>query len=403
MSNILFLTSVFSHKNKGHLNTDLVDEFLENGHNVDVIKPIERKYNTDTHMENLGKLRVVEFKCLNYRGKCNLIEKGLSTLLLAIQFRFVVSKLKDRKYDLIMYTTLPITYGMAVEYIKGRDGAFAYLLQKDFFPQSAVDMGLIKKGSITYKIFRCFEKHLFRVSDKIGVISPKNVEFYIDHNQEMDSSKVEVCTNSIKPTELSIIRKLQDRRSYIRRKNDIPDDKLVFIYGGNLSRAQGARFIYNLIEPFSHLDDVYWVFAGNGNEYNLIESHVNDLGVKNIKMVHYIPQKEYIELLSACDVGLVFLDYKFTIANIPSRMLNYADLGKPILAATDEYTDCKDIIIENEMGLWSSSDDVGKFISNVKYMSEHRDKIKIMGENSRRFLKTNWNVRNTYLQIIENI
>ena len=47
-----------------------------------------------------------------------------------------------------MYSTPPITFCNAIEYVKKRDGAASYLLLKDIFPQNAVDIGMMSKSGI---------------------------------------------------------------------------------------------------------------------------------------------------------------------------------------------------------------------------------------------------------------
>ena len=51
-------------------------------------------------------------------------------------------------FDLVIYTTPPITFVSAVNYLKKRDGAKTYLLLKDIFPQNAVDIGLMSKTGL---------------------------------------------------------------------------------------------------------------------------------------------------------------------------------------------------------------------------------------------------------------
>ena len=43
----------------------------------------------------------------------------------------------------------------------------------------------------------------------------------------------------------------------------------------------------------------------------------------------FIPKEDYDQLAKACDVGLIFLDYRFTIPNYPSRLLPYLKEKKP--------------------------------------------------------------------------
>ena len=173
MNRILFLTSEFNEKNKGNLNVDLVNKFSEKGYSIDVMTPIERKKKYKTQFIK-GLINIVKFKALNFRGQVNFFEKGISTLTLGILYKLNFKRfLKENKYSVVIYTTLPTTYGIFLKYLKKRYNLICYLLHKDFFPQSAIDLGVLRKKSLIYKLFRKIEKNLYHNSDLIGVMSKK--------------------------------------------------------------------------------------------------------------------------------------------------------------------------------------------------------------------------------------
>ena len=89
------------------------------------------------------------------------------------------------------------------------------------------------------------------------------------------------------------------------------------------------------------------------------------------------------------DIGLVFLDYRFTIPNIPSKTLTYFKYKVPVMAATDINTDFKQMIEESNAGLWSESNDVYKFKKKLDFLIANQNVRKEMGENGRRYLEKN--------------
>ena len=128
--------------------------------------------------------------------KTNIIEKGISTVSIEPQFIAGIKKyFSNVKFDLVIYSTPPITFCNAIEFVKKRDGAESYLLLKDIFPQNAVDIGIMSKSGIIgilYRFFRNKEKKLYRISDYIGCMSPANVEYIKKHNPEIDAEKISV-------------------------------------------------------------------------------------------------------------------------------------------------------------------------------------------------------------------
>lgn len=389
MARILFMTSVYRFEDKGNLNVDLIDELVAQGHRVDVMTPVERRHQPHARMTTYPSLRVIEFPCLNFRGKVNLIEKGFSTLSLGYLYRHHIRKyLTGSSYDFAIYTTLPTTYGPALHYLKKRHGTFCYLLHKDIFPQSAVDLGLITPRSLPYMLFRRIERQLYEVSDMIGVMSQRNVEYIIDNNPNVSPSKVEVCPNSIEPLAPSACEELRARRLEVREHYSIPAESVVFLYGGNISRAQGIDFIIEAAERFAECPNAYLLFVGSGNEMDRLLAAIATSGVKNVGIIHHLDKAAYDMVAAACDVGLVFLDHRFTIANIPSRTLAHQNLSQPILAATDEFTDFRDFVIESGVGLWSPSSDVDAFLQNVRTLTADAALRNQLGKNARAHLES---------------
>lgn len=98
--------------------------------------------------------------------------------------------------------------------------------------------------------------------------------------------------------------------------------------------------------------------------------------------------------MRGCDVGLIFLAYRFTIPNYPSRLLSYLVEKKPIIAATDPNCDTGSIAEEKGYCYWCPSNDVNAFTNCVDRMLT--SDIDSMGEKGYRFLVNNYSVEHTY-------
>jgi glycosyltransferase involved in cell wall biosynthesis len=356
--NVLFLTLVsFDTIQKHNIYTDLLREFIKNGHNVYVISPVERRLGEQTHIIEEPHAKILRLQIGNTQ-KTNIIEKGISTLLIEPQFKAGIEKyFSDVKFDLVLYSTPPITLVSAIEYVKKRDGAKTYLLLKDIFPQNAVDIGIMSttglKG-LLYKRFRRQEKKLYAISDRIGCMSRANVDYVLKHNPEVDPSIVEVCPNSVDVIDKSVD---AEAKKQIREKYSIPVDKKVFIYGGNLGKPQGIPFLIECLRKCEGIEDAYFLIVGDGTEYGVLEKYVEAEKPRNVKLMKRLPKEDYDTMVGACDVGLIFLDHRFTIPNFPSRLLAYMQAKLPVLACTDPNTDIGEVIVDGGFGWWCESDD----------------------------------------------
>ena len=354
---VLFLTLVkINSLNERGIYTDLLRKFSEEGHVVTVVCPTERREKQSTTLIKEGSNTILKVKTLNLQ-KTNIIEKGLGTLAIEYQFLNAIKKhLKNNKFDVVIYSTPPITFSKVIQYIKKRDNAYSYLLLKDIFPQNAVDMQMMKENGLLHKLFLQKEKKLYAISDTIGCMSPANKNYILKDNPEIDSSKVEVNPNSIQP--IAFNQTLEEKNS-IKSKYGLPLDQKIFVYGGNLGIPQGLEFLLETITKVKK-EKAFILIVGSGTMYSKMEKWFQKEQPSNAKLLGCLPKNDYDKLLGACDVGLIFLNKNFTIPNFPSRLLSYLEMRMPVIAATDTSTDIGQIIEESNCGKWVLSGDIEK-------------------------------------------
>lgn len=400
--NIIFLT--MSHlvdvDNHG-IYPDLMRKFRSEGHDVYIVSPRERRLGEKTRLYNTGGAHFLGVKTLNLQ-KTNVIEKGVGQVIVESQFKKAIKQhLGSVKFDLILYSTPPITFPNVIQYLKSTNtSAKTYLLLKDIFPQNAVDLGMMKKSGpkgVLYRYFRKKEKKLYGLSEHIGCMSPANVRYVIEHNPEVNPHKVELAPNSYERAEQVVLTDEEQRA--IREKYKLPLDRPIFIYGGNLGKPQGIPFLIKCLDANANREDCHFVVVGNGTEYAKLEAWYNEKQPKCVSVFQRLSKEDYDRLVLACNTGLIFLDYRFSIPNYPSRLLPYLMEKKPIIAATDPNCDTGSIAETNGYGFWCPSNDVKAFTQCVDKML--KSDLAQMGENGYHYYLNNYTVEHTYNAIME--
>ena len=381
--------------------SDLMRKFRDEGHEVYIVSPRERRSSEKTRLYETGGVHILGVHTLNLQ-KTNVIEKGIGQILVETQFKKAIKHyLGYVQFDLILYSTPPVTFPKVIKFLKQTNPqAKTYLLLKDIFPQNAVDLGMMSKSGlkgVLYRFFRKKEKKLYALSDHIGCMSPANVRYVIEHNQEVKPGKVEVSPNSYERVEQTVL--TEDERCAIREKFRLPTDKPVFVYGGNMGKPQGIPFLIQCLEANKDRANCHFVVVGNGTEYGKLETWYKAAQPQSISVFSALPKEDYDRLVRACDVGLIFLDYRFTIPNYPSRLLSYMIEKKPIIAATDPNCDTGTLAEANGYGFWCPSNDVAAFTRCVDKMLV--SDIKHMGEAGYLFFLNNYTVEHTYNAIMK--
>ncbi len=382
--NILFLSIAFPKDDSRNLYSDLLEELASRGHNVTVVCSLERRHNRKTALTQERGYNVLRVQTTNITGQVSIIEKGFSYLSLEYFLWFAIKKhLKGQKFDLLLYSTPPTGYTKLISKIRRMTNCKTYLLLKDIFPQNAVDMGLMRSGSIIWKYFKHVERKLYSLSDNIGCMSPANVRYVLKHNPEVSPQKVHVNPNSVK-----LLPDLTVDSVKIREEYGISQEVCVFAYGGNLGRAQGLDFLISSLPRLTKIENSFWLVVGAGSEYEAVFKAAE--GYWNVEVLPYIQNEKFEQLLKSSNVGLVFLNKCFTIPNYPSRMLSYMQNSLPMLAATDSNTDVKDLLTEAQCGTWVQSGDELGFVRAAETFVSDQNGRKHMGTSARDYFENHF-------------
>jgi glycosyltransferase involved in cell wall biosynthesis len=400
--NVLFLSLMgYSSIKNRDIYTDLLREFIRQGHEVYVVSPAEKRQGIETGLIKEENSTILRVKTGNIQ-KTNIIEKGISTVMLEPQFVAAIKKyFSDIKFDLVLYSTPPITIAKAVEYVKKRDNATTYLMLKDIFPQNAVDIGMMTTSGLKgllYKSFRAKEKKLYALSDYIGCMSQANVDYVVKHNPNIPRDRVEISPNCVEVTDMSVS---EDEKRQMREKYGIPQDKIVYLYGGNLGKPQGIDHMIECFKSQKNNKDAFFLIIGSGTEYDKIDAWVKTEPQDNVKLMSKLPKEDYIRMVGSCDIGLLFLDHRFTIPNFPSRLVDYMQSKLPTLACTDPNSDVGQAMVDGGFGWWCESNSTAAFDKTIQE-SMVAD-LRAMGDKAFNYLNTEWNVEKQYNDIAKTI
>lgn len=369
--NLLFLTAarIVNPEEKG-IYTDLLRKFRDEGFNVYVVCPEERRYGGKTRIKAISNINILYVKSLNLQ-KTGLLEKGLATLSLSwLLFMAIKKYFKNIKFDILLYSTPPITYNKSISYLKKRDSALTYLLLKDIFPQNAVDLDLIQKDGLIHRYFQKEEKRLYLLSDYIGCMSDANRAYILKHCPYLPKTIVDVNPNSI---DLKWLNDSKPSSTEFRKKWGISSDALICLYGGNLGKPQGIDFLIEILEHYNNDPRIFFFIIGDGTEFHKLSNWFLRVTPHNAKLINHLPKKEFDEIAKYGEAGLILLDKRFTIPNFPSRVLTYTENKMSIWVATDLTSDIGQIVKENQFGFWVENGDLDQFVIEVE--KELKNKI----------------------------
>ena len=379
---ILFITIIrVDNINESGIYSDLISKFTSEGYDITVICPIERRFGLRSRIINSNGVKIIQVRSLNIQ-KTNIFEKTISTFL--IEFLFIRSFLKNCKneiFDIGLFTTPPIFITNFIKYIGKKKIKVKYLLLKDIFPQNALDLNITNKYSPFYFYSRFIEKKLYKNIDHIGCMSKANLDYIIKHNN-INKSKLEINPNTIDISKYP-------KKNKIRNNNK----ELKLIYGGNLGLPQNPILISKFISKIELLDNISFKIIGSGTEFKFLANYININKIKKTQISNNLSKADYFNELDNADIGLIFLNERFTIPNYPSRILDYLYFDLAIISNTDINTDITDFIKNAKVGnCFYGVDDLDKMIAEIKKIKDNPTYLKSFSKNSSKSLINNFSV-----------
>ena len=381
----------------GNVNSPLYGElakcFRKHGHNVTMISP-SNKF-SDTVQDDI---RCITYKSLPLSGGSSL-KKGLANLFLPIQSRRIVrGYLKNNMVELVISSTPPIAFYLPIEYIKKKyPKAKHYLILRDIWPEAFNLFDFEQHYPIIYSFFRKQEKRLYKTSDIIGCMSEGNMKFVETSNPEFGCRIRKLYNWGEVKGQAPIL------DTEIRRKYDLVD-RFVLVYGGNMGVPQGLDNIVTLADWVKDKSDVIFLLIGKGVEKERIKLKVIELGLSNVRILDFLPKKDYELLLRTCDVGLISLNDRLKTPSIPSKTITYWNLKMPILAIVDHSTDYgENILGKSKSGLWAYATDKEQILQNFERIYSEKELRQRLGANGYQFLLSECTVEKTYSKIIEQL
>ncbi|RHX78249.1 glycosyltransferase family 4 protein [Leptospira yasudae] len=368
---------------------DLGKGFLACGHEVTVITP-GPELNSSYQRSVLDGIKVYRFASGQIKNVSK-IKRAINESLLSYRAWRVLRKIFDReKNDLIVYYSPSIFWGMLVRKLKRKWNASSYLILRDFFPQWAIDNGLIGKKSFITKYFRIFERINYDAADTIGIQSPRNVDWF--KNEFPQVRNIEVLFNWAEnsPIQLS---------DYPYRRSLGLQNKVIFFYGGNIGHAQDMSNILRLAKSMKGFTNAHFVLIGNGDEIELVKRKITQDSLTNLTLLDPVPQEEFKKMLAEFDIGLFTLHKEHQTHNFPGKVLGYMVQGMPILGCVNPGNDLKEIIEEADAGLVTVSGDDETFKENAIRLLDLNVR-RSMGENAKTLLEDRFSVSSAVTKIL---
>ena len=366
-------------------------ELKDQGHQVYVLTPGVSSQAKALVKDQLDGIHVWRFRSGPLKDISRAQRLINESLLSFKAWRAIRAELAQLKIEGIVYCSPSIFFGDLISKLKRHFSCPSYLILRDLFPQWALDEGMISPGSPITRYLQFFEGKNYAAADQIGLMSEKNIEVFEKLQPKLKNLNVLRNWVSV-PPQLSTT-------PYWRSQLGL-QDKTIFLYGGNIGKAQDMPNLLHLADALKDIDSAHFVFVGQGESYNDVQQFINQQQLNNTTLMPSISQEQFKDLLLEVDIGLFSLAKTHTAHNFPGKILGYIANNLPILGSVNVGNDLMTLINEHQAGCVFVNGDNQALYKAARELALSEPLRKKQGDNARLLLDSHFSVQSAAEKII---
>jgi glycosyltransferase involved in cell wall biosynthesis len=372
---------------------ELALKFSSLRHKVVVLTPGYLSQKSFLMIEMVEGIEVWRFRSINFRNKGKLFRAAGEILMpfFALTALLSIKKNKFVNFELVVNYSPSIFFAPVAHYFRKKK-SFIFLVLRDFFPQWAVDQGLLANNSPITWFFRQVETLNYRSSNVVAVQSPANLKVF----KQIYSGPVNLKVLMNWSTQSKYVTKEGFDKHLLRKELNIPTDKVILLYGGNIGHAQDMANIVRLGKKLNSCEKAQLILIGQGDEYEMVNRAINQYQLEKVTLMPSVSQEKYRKYVASADIGLFSLSKTHTAHNFPGKLLGYMLAEKPLLGSVNLNNDVASIILDSKSGLVSFNGDDDQFLADALLLIENESLRKEMGLNAYALLRNTFSVDKAY-------
>jgi len=129
------------------------------------------------------------------------------------------------------------------------------------------------------------------------------------------------------------------------------DDKVIFLYGGAITKQQDIPNLLRLAKFMQTEPEAHFLIVGEGYDLPNVEKIVKQQKLQNVTICPPVDQNAFRDLLAEVDIGLFSLSRDHSTHNFPGKILGYLVQGLPIIGSVNPGNDLEMVISSAGAGL----------------------------------------------------
>jgi glycosyltransferase involved in cell wall biosynthesis len=235
----------------------------------------------------------------------------------------------------------------------------------DFFPDHHREIGRIPAGP-AYAIAKAWEQQLLAHFTAIFCTLPGNAD-YLRRNYRLRADQRVLVT----PVWGDVSGREPVDRAAMRARHGLPADRPIAVFGGQLVEGRGfEQMLGAAASGEAEGSPLLFLFVGEGRLADGIRARAESAA--NVAWRPGMPREDYLDLLGACDVGMVATVPGVSSFSIPSKTVDYLRAGLPVIAAVEHGSHFIGILERYQLGRAVPFGDPAAFLAQAELLATDR-------------------------------
>ncbi len=251
-----------------------------------------------------------------------------------------------RKGDVVLLVSNPPLLGFWVCLLSLFRSVPYGVLVYDIYPDVFEQMGLIRTGSLSSRVWRTMNRQVYRRAKTVITIGNRMAS-RLQLQLGLNETRVAV----VPPwADVDVLRPLNRMANpYVDRFIE-PSD-IVVLYSGNMGASHDIDSMLMAAQLLCDEKRIRFLFIGDGEKRGAVEAHIHRYPDSNVRYYPFQPEAMLPYTLSMADISLVSLDEGMEDLMVPSKVFSYMAAGSAILAISNDDSELADVVDGSGCGL----------------------------------------------------
>ena len=263
------------------------------------------------------------------------------------------------RQDVVVCLTTPPFIGVVGMLVKFFRGSRFVQYEMDLYPDIAIALGTIKKGSMAAGFFEWVHCRVLRAADRVIVLGRCMAR--VVASKGIAAEKMVLVTPWADPGEIRAVG--HEENAFCERHN--LQGKFVVMYAGNLGLGHDIQTMLAAMERLRDDAGVQFVFVGGGRRMKEIGAAVEGGKLGYVTLLDYMPREDLGEMLCAADVHVISQGEGTCGLIVPSKLYGILAAGRPSIYIGPGGTEIALTLAEGDCGTVLMPGDVEGFLAAV--------------------------------------